>query len=87
MPAAARERLFGVVADNDGLIVGIQEVNVNGRKEWGITCAFCHSTVDRGGNRLNGVPNARLNAGAILALSCATAPWIGERSGIEGVSP
>lgn len=69
MPAAARERSFGVVTDKTGKIVGIQEVRVNGRKEWGITCAFCHSTVDKNGNRLDGVPNSRLNAGAILALS------------------
>ena len=40
----------------------------------GITCAFCHSTVDnsfaRGiGHRLDGWPNRDLNVGAIIALS------------------
>jgi hypothetical protein len=40
----------------------------------GITCAFCHSTVDDSlapgiGRRLDGWPNRRLNVGAIVALS------------------
>lgn len=40
----------------------------------GITCAFCHSTVDDGltrgiGKRLDGWPNRDLNVGAIVALA------------------
>lgn len=40
----------------------------------GITCAFCHSTVDNSfsegiGKRLDGWPNRTLNVGAIIALS------------------
>jgi len=40
----------------------------------GITCAFCHSTVDNSfapsiGHRLDGWPNRNLNVGAIVALS------------------
>jgi hypothetical protein len=42
----------------------------------GITCAFCHSTVDNSftkgiGRRLDGWPNVDLNVGAILGLSPA----------------
>jgi len=42
----------------------------------GITCAFCHSTVDNSfapgiGSRLDGWPNRDLNVGAIIALSPA----------------
>jgi cytochrome c553 len=42
----------------------------------GITCAFCHSTVDNSfapgiGKRLDGWPNRDLNVGAIVALSPA----------------
>jgi len=42
----------------------------------GITCAFCHSTVDNAlvhgiGHRLDGYPNRDLNVGAIIALSPA----------------
>src|SRR5215207_255897 len=42
----------------------------------GITCAFCHSTVDNSfapgiGHRLDGWPNRDLNVGAIVALSPA----------------
>jgi hypothetical protein len=42
----------------------------------GITCAFCHSTVNNSfapgiGNRLDGWPNRDLNVGAIVALSPA----------------
>lgn len=42
----------------------------------GITCAFCHSTVDNSfapgiGHRLDGWPNRTLNVGAIIALSPA----------------
>src|SRR4029453_13102581 len=40
----------------------------------GISCAFCHSTVDNSfrpgiGHRLDGWPNRDLNVGAIIALS------------------
>ena len=42
----------------------------------GLTCAFCHSTVDNSfapgiGKRLDGSPNRDLNVGAIIALSPA----------------
>ena len=46
----------------------------NELKSIGITCAFCHSTVDNAvapgiGRRLDGWPNRDLNVGAIVALS------------------
>ena len=46
----------------------------------GITCAFCHSTVDDSfapgiGNRLDGWPNRDLNVGAIVALSPDLSPF------------
>ncbi len=69
-PAATREKTLGVLTDNAGKIVGIQEVmGDDGKKRWGISCAFCHSTVNEKGERLDGVPNTKLNIGAILALS------------------
>jgi len=69
-PAATREKTLGVYTDKDGKVVGIQEVTgADGKKRWGITCAFCHSVVNEKGERLDGVPNTRLNVGAILALS------------------
>jgi hypothetical protein len=45
-------------------------------KSVGLTCAFCHSTVDDSfapgiGKRLDGWPNRTLNPGAIIALSPA----------------
>ena len=45
-----------------------------GLKSLGITCAFCHSTVDDSvapgiGHRLDGWPNRDLNVGAIVGLS------------------
>jgi cytochrome c5 len=45
----------------------------------GITCAFCHSTVDNSvapgiGRRMDGWPNRDLNVGAIIALSKAITP-------------
>jgi hypothetical protein len=45
----------------------------------GITCGFCHSTVDNSfapgiGRRLDGWPNRDLNVGAIIALSPALTP-------------
>jgi mono/diheme cytochrome c family protein len=54
-------------------------------KSVGITCAFCHSTVDDSltagiGRRLDGWPNLDLNVGAIVALSTAPeiAPFVPE---------
>ena len=62
-------------------VVGVRGTvaTVNGRDELtrvGITCAFCHSTVDNSfapgiGKRLDGFPNHDLNPGAIIALSPA----------------
>ena len=45
-----------------------------GLKSLGVTCAFCHSTVDDSvapgiGHRLDGRPNRDLNVGAIIGLS------------------
>jgi cytochrome c5 len=45
----------------------------------GITCAFCHSSVDNSvmpgiGHRMDGWPNRQLNVGAIIALSSALTP-------------
>lgn len=53
----------------------------------GITCAFCHSTVDDSfapgiGRRLDGWPNRDLNVGEIVAL----APDLGAFSNLLGVS-
>lgn len=70
MPAATREKTLGVLTDKDGKLVGIEEVvEKNGKRRWGVTCAFCHSVVNEKGERLDGFPNTRLNVGAILALS------------------
>ncbi len=59
-------------------IVGVTaSVDTAGRiTRLGITCAFCHSTVDNSvmpgiGRRLDGWPNRELNVGAIVALSPA----------------
>jgi mono/diheme cytochrome c family protein len=62
-------------------VVGVQGTvaSVNGRDtltRLGITCAFCHSTVDDAfakgiGHRRDGWPNHDLNVGAIIALSPA----------------
>jgi mono/diheme cytochrome c family protein len=61
-----------------GAVVGvIGEVDAsNNLTKVGITCAFCHSTVDNSfapgiGHRLDGWPNRDLNVGAIVALSPA----------------
>jgi len=63
-----------------GAVVGvIGKVSADGKLERvGITCAFCHSTVDNSfapgiGKRLDGWPNHDLNVGAIVALSPAVA--------------
>ncbi len=59
-----------------GAVVGvIGKVNAsNTLTSVGLTCAFCHSTVDNSfakgiGRRLDGWPNRDLNVGAIIALS------------------
>jgi len=61
-----------------GAVLGvIGEVDASGTlTRVGITCAFCHSTVDNSfaegiGRRLDGWPNRDLNVGAIIALSPA----------------
>jgi hypothetical protein len=64
-----------------GAVVGLQGTveSVNAKDSLthlGITCAFCHSTVDNSfapgiGHRLDGWPNHDLNVGAIVALSPA----------------
>ncbi len=64
-----------------GAVVGVEGKvqTVNGKDSLvslGITCAFCHSTVDNAfapgiGHRLDGWPNHDLNVGAIVALSPA----------------
>jgi hypothetical protein len=57
-------------------VVGVQgQFNRNGSmRSMGITCAFCHSTVDDSfapgiGQRLDGWPNQDLNVGQIIALA------------------
>ena len=62
-------------------VVGVKGTveTVNGKEvltRVGLTCAFCHSTVDNSfapgiGKRLDGWPNRDLNVGAIVALSPA----------------
>src|SRR5688500_3192910 len=57
-------------------VVGVQATvdSANHITRLGITCAFCHSTVDNSvmpgiGRRMDGWPNRDLNVGAIIALS------------------
>jgi cytochrome c5 len=57
-------------------VVGVQATvdSSNHITRLGITCAFCHSTVDNSvmpgiGRRMDGWPNRDLNVGAIIALS------------------
>lgn len=70
IPPRVREKTLGVMTDKDGRIVGIEEkIGQDGKKRWGLTCAFCHSVVDQKGERQDGVPNTKLRLGAILALS------------------
>jgi mono/diheme cytochrome c family protein len=59
-------------------VVGVQATvdSANHITHLGITCAFCHSTVDNSvipgiGRRMDGWPNRDLNVGAIIALSPA----------------
>ncbi|MHB1222715.1 MAG: c-type cytochrome [Gemmatimonadaceae bacterium] len=61
-----------------GAVVGVQGVvdDGNALTRVGITCAFCHSTVDNSfapgiGHRLDGWPNRDLDVGKIVALSPA----------------
>src|SRR5688572_2610133 len=62
-------------------VVGVKAILDNGRiRSVGITCAFCHSTVDdrfaKGiGRRLDGWPNRDLNVGAIVALAPNLKPF------------
>jgi cytochrome c553 len=64
-----------------GAVVGIiGQVDANNTlTRVGITCAFCHSTVNNSfmpgiGSRLDGWPNRDLNVGAIVALSPTPTP-------------
>jgi cytochrome c553 len=64
-----------------GAVVGVQgQVDESGTlQRVGITCAFCHSTVDNSfapgiGRRLDGWPNRDLNVGAIISLSPVVTP-------------
>lgn len=57
-------------------VIGQVDEATNTLTHVGITCAFCHSTVDDSflpgiGSRLDGWPNRDLNVGAIVALSPA----------------
>jgi hypothetical protein len=61
-------------------VVGVIGTVTNGHLDSiGITCAFCHSTVDNSvttgvGKRLDGWPNRDLDVGAIVALSSVLSP-------------
>ncbi len=61
-------------------VVGVKIFTEAGKvKSMGITCAFCHSTVDDSfapgiGHRLDGWPNRDLNVGAIIAFSPTVKP-------------
>jgi mono/diheme cytochrome c family protein len=64
-----------------GAVLGVKgQVNEqNTLTRVGITCAFCHSTVDNAlapgiGHRLDGWPNRDLNVGAIVSLSPVITP-------------
>ena len=58
----------------ENAVVGVKAQVVNGKiVQIGITCAFCHSTVDNAllpgiGHRLDGWPNRDLKVGKILAM-------------------
>lgn len=89
LPAAVKQAIASKQVDLDspattvtllklGAVVGLRgEVDANNRlTRVGITCAFCHSTVDDAfapgiGHRLDGWPNRDLNVGAIVSLSPA----------------
>jgi cytochrome c553 len=92
LPAAVKTALQNKTIDlNDpattvvllklGAVLGVigQVDESNTLTHVGITCAFCHSTVDNSfaqsiGHRLDGWPNRDLNVGAIIALSPAVTP-------------
>lgn len=65
---------------NAGAILGVKTFVTNGKvTSMGITCAFCHSTVDDAfapgiGHRLDGWPNRDLNVGAIIAFAPTVKP-------------
>jgi mono/diheme cytochrome c family protein len=87
LPAAVKSGITGGTVDLNspattvtllklGAVVGVVgEVDGSGTlQRVGITCAFCHSTVDNSfspgiGHRLDGWPNRDLNVGAIVSLS------------------
>lgn len=92
LPQAVRDAIAAGAVDLDdpattltllslNAVVGLQGdvQNIGGQDTLvsvGITCAFCHSTVDDAfapgiGRRLDGWPNRDLNVGAIVALSPA----------------
>ena len=89
LPAAVRAGIVDGTVDLDdpattvallglGAVLGVvgQVDAANTLTHVGITCAFCHSTVDDSfapgiGTRLDGWPNRSLNVGAIVALSPA----------------
>lgn len=63
-------------------VVGVKGIFGEGKRmtSIGITCAFCHSTVDNSfakgiGSRLDGWPNRDLNVGAIVALAPTLKPF------------
>jgi cytochrome c553 len=64
-------------------VVGVKGFFDSGKKNLtsiGITCAFCHSTVDDSltkgiGRRLDGWPNRDLDVGSIVAISPSLAPF------------
>lgn len=65
-----------------GAVVGVKAILDKDRNvtSIGITCAFCHSTVDDSfikgiGRRLDGWPNRDLNVGAIVALAPNLTPF------------
>lgn len=92
LPAGLREALAAGTVDLDdpattvallelGAVLGVVgEVDASHTlTRVGITCAFCHSTVDNSftagiGRRLDGWPNRDLDVGAIIALSPAITP-------------
>jgi hypothetical protein len=77
-PAVTRQllKLNAVV----GIVARVRDDEV---KRLGITCAFCHSTVDNSiatgiGRRLDGWPNLTLDVGQIVSLSPALDPALKE---------
>jgi cytochrome c553 len=65
-----------------GSVVGVKGVFDDQKRmtSIGITCAFCHSTVDNSlakgiGSRLDGWPNRDLNVGAVVAMAPTLKPF------------